>query len=145
LASIAVAPVVGAVLLLAGSVAAAPSGVPGVVVDDEGPLDEEDAPEAGAGAAGTDDPVEADPVAAGVEEPGADEAGPEEAGEAGGATGVSAERLQPASSKANTGAASNGSRLKEGLRFIVVVFIACLRVGDPEAGSPDGIASADAI
>jgi hypothetical protein len=127
LASTAVAPVAGAALLPAGSVAAAPSEVPGVVAEDDGALDEEDAPEEEAGAAGTDDPGEPAPVAAGVEEPGAEEAG--EAG--GGATRASSERLHPASSRANSGAASHGSRLREDVRFIVVVFIACLWSAQP--------------
>jgi hypothetical protein len=102
--------------LLAGNVAAAPSGVPGVVVEEvaaagAGAGAAEDG-EVGAGvleaavlgaAAGADDAgaeeageEEAGAEEAGAEEAGAEEAGAEEAGAAGaGAVGVSA-RLQPA-------------------------------------------------
>jgi hypothetical protein len=94
---------------LAGNVARAPSGVPGVVVDDEGAAlpagaGADEAGEAGAEDAGADD--------AGAEEAGAEEAGADDAGEAGaevagadagGVTGAisgSSARLQPATSSA---------------------------------------------
>jgi hypothetical protein len=94
---------------LGGKVARAPSGVPGVTVDDEG---------AGlAAGAGTDEAGEppegvAMPWLAPVEEAGAgaEEAGAEEAGAAGAVSGASA-RLQPATSTApSSETAINGVR-----------------------------------
>lgn len=113
--------------LVDGRLAAAPSGVPGVVADEDGAgaaagAGAEVAGEDGGEEAGVDDEPGAGAPAAGV-------AGAEEAGAGGGASGASL-RLQPASIRAPSSDAAarelrSGARSGEaGCRMVVVVRIA---------------------